>query len=248
MDNPHQTVLVMGHPGHELLVHHWIERTHCLRVFALTDGSGSNGRARTANTKAVLASAGAQIGEPFARLSDRHWYEQILAGNLAPFEQAAHAIAAHLSEPSALLVCDAVEHFNPMHDLAAVVGYLSGRLASRRNQHISWATFPIEFARIDTPIADIRLDADAVSRKNLAIESYPALSAEVRRIRHSSPHIRIDRELLFTLDVPACFPPRLEAEPYYERFARQRGFVNIITYRDHVLPLARRLIAAADAL
>jgi hypothetical protein len=44
---------MIAHPGHELRVHHWIERTRPL-VFVLTDGSGHTGVSRLASTTAVL--------------------------------------------------------------------------------------------------------------------------------------------------------------------------------------------------
>ena len=59
--------LVVAHPGHELRVHHWLERTAPV-VCVLTDGSGANGRSRIGSTLGLLRLAGADAGPIFPRM------------------------------------------------------------------------------------------------------------------------------------------------------------------------------------
>src|SRR2546423_11432914 len=63
------TALVIGHPGHELLLHGWLELTHPL-VFVFTDGSGRSKESRLASTTKILNQTGAKCGSIYGRLSD----------------------------------------------------------------------------------------------------------------------------------------------------------------------------------
>src|SRR3954452_4220641 len=91
------TALIIGPPGHELRVHHWIERTRPL-VFVLTDGSGHTGVSRLASTTAVLERAGATPGSVYGRLSDREVYRAILGGDVGLFAGLADELAAALDQ------------------------------------------------------------------------------------------------------------------------------------------------------
>src|SRR3954447_2801474 len=115
------TALIIGHPGHELRVHHWIERTRPL-VFVLTDGSGHTGVSRLASTTAVLERAGATPGAIYGRLSDPEVYRAILDGNVDLFAGLAAGPAAALAGGGiGCAAGDAVEGFNPGHDACRLV-------------------------------------------------------------------------------------------------------------------------------
>ena len=62
-------LLVVGHPGHELMVHGWLEAARPL-VMVLTDGSGHAGVSKYASTAALMARAGATPGPIFGRFTD----------------------------------------------------------------------------------------------------------------------------------------------------------------------------------
>ena len=75
---PH-AALVMAHPGHELRIHGWLERTRPL-PFVLTDGSGHTSSSRLASTTRVLTAAGAQpAGVLYGQLTDREVYQALRA-------------------------------------------------------------------------------------------------------------------------------------------------------------------------
>ena len=114
-------ILVVAHPGHELLLHRWMEVAKPL-VFALTDGSGSGAVGRSDQSKVIIEATGASIGPVFGPHPDKFWYAAILEGNIAPFAQVIDAIAASCrADPPVLVVSDPVEYFNPVHDLCSVV-------------------------------------------------------------------------------------------------------------------------------
>src|SRR5437868_6155828 len=113
--------LVIAHPGHELRVHHWVERARPI-TFILTDGSGYANGSRIASTTAVLARAGARRGAIFGPMSDRELYQAILAGHHHVFAPLVEKLALELRrERVSYVVGDAVEGFNPGHDVCRLL-------------------------------------------------------------------------------------------------------------------------------
>src|SRR5437764_3675623 len=109
--------LVIAHPGHELRVHHWLERARPF-TFILTDGSGYANGPRIDSTTAVLARAGARRGAIFGPMSDRELYQAILAGRYHVFAALVERLALELRRAGvSYVVGDAVGGFNPGHDV-----------------------------------------------------------------------------------------------------------------------------------
>src|SRR5947209_8011263 len=116
-----RAALVLGHPGHELLVHGWLEVTQPL-VFVLTDGSGRSNQSRLASTTKILNQAGAKLGSIYGRLTDAVAYAAILNHEFDLFV----GIAENLCEEFAVqrigcVAGDACEGYNPMHDVCRLV-------------------------------------------------------------------------------------------------------------------------------
>ena len=116
-----RTALVIGHPGHELRVHHWLERVRPV-TFVLTDGSGHTDRSRIGSTTQVIERAGAARGAIYGALSDRALYQAILRADHALFAQLAQELAAALQqERVTCVVGDAAEGVNPGHDVCRLL-------------------------------------------------------------------------------------------------------------------------------
>src|SRR5947209_6163642 len=114
--------LLVAHPGHELLLHGWISRNRPV-VHILTDGSAHSAEAHLGMTAALLREAGARAGTIFGRLSDAEAYTMILERNVALLGSLVADLAHTLQkEQPAILVCDAVEGYNPVHDLCRLIG------------------------------------------------------------------------------------------------------------------------------
>src|ERR1700704_2226519 len=114
-------VLIVAHPGHELRLFDWMERERPL-VFILSDGSGGAQSSRLDYSVSAIRGAGATLIESSGQRSDREWYAAILAGDIAAFTQAADAIvAAALTMHAPLVVSDAADGYNPLHDLCQAV-------------------------------------------------------------------------------------------------------------------------------
>lgn len=238
-------LLIVAHPGHELLLHHWLERAHPI-VCALTDGSGGRAQDRSSRSRTIVERTGAQVGPVFAAATDREWYRAILAGDRRPFDDAAAQIAdVCRAQGVTQVVADSLEFFNPMHDLCSGLAQnVSMRLQG--SGAIELLTYPIE--RHDmvsaTPDHTYALDAAALQRKLAAAAEYHELTTEVERRRIRAIE-RLASERLFSVEIHRVWPRLSPEEPFYEKFGREmvaRGrYAELITYANHVRPLAAML-------
>jgi hypothetical protein len=247
-------VHIMAHPGHELLLHHWMERTRPV-VVALTDGSAARGVDRRASSERTIRLAGAEVGPFFGAASDRDWYDAILAGDLRPFRRTSERIAQLCIERDiAMLMVDPVEFFNPVHDLCAAIGQHVAFTLKRQGASPRLFDYEIEQrgARRVAPKWTLGLDAGAIDRKLAAAAQYRELAEEVERVRRKSDPAVYSVERIFEVDPGALWPLTLDAEPFYEHVGRQRvangTYRQLITYQDHVRPLAVALAGGSTSV
>lgn len=247
-------VLVVAHPGHELRVHGWLEQARP-DVHVLTDGSGHGPQARLASTTQVLDRTGARRGGVYGRCSDRDLYAAMLAGDLQVFVDLSHELAeAIVHAGGALVACDAIEGYNPSHDVCRLVtGAAVAIAANRLGRAIPAYDFPL-VGRPDVCPEPLRasalrseLDDEALARKLAAAESYPELRDEVRTaLEQAGPDaFRVECLRPHQPDDLAAF----ESEPpFYERHGRKRVaegvYRDVLTFREHVRPIAEALEVA----
>jgi hypothetical protein len=245
-----RTVLLMAHPGHELLLHHWMER-HRPTVFALSDGSGSLGIPRVERSKHVIEAGGAKVGSIFGLLPDAAWYEAIATQDVAPFIQVVKSIAMAGDEMPQVIVSDSIEYFNPLHDLCCVLAHIVACQASARGsgfvQHLD---YPIEASSDRRPEMLLQLDQAALARKHAVIANYEGLRREVERRGAGMNLEDLGRETLHPARCLEMWPETLPFEPLYEKYGRMRVnsgvYHDVITYSGHVRPIAMRLIDQAS--
>src|SRR5258707_9486157 len=119
--NDRPAALVIAHPGHELRVYHWLSLARPL-VFVLTDGSGRAGKSRIHRTHEIVNSLHARPGSIYGRLSDAEIYSAILNGEIFLFVGLAEEMAEALLEGRVeYVVGDAIEGYNPAHDVCRLV-------------------------------------------------------------------------------------------------------------------------------
>lgn len=236
-----KTILILAHPGHELRVFHWMERT-TPEVYVLTDGSGGNQLARTSYSKEAIAAAGSEPGQAFGVMTDKQWYDAILARDITPFRRVANAVfKAAEGRPEVTIVADAVDGYNPVHDLTSAIGAaVAARLAAAGTDVTSLVSAAVPGVAGSEALT-VSLDAGARDRKTAAVSAYAPLADEARRIFEEAPE-SFAREVLMRQD----FDWPSEFEPHWEKFARDRvatgRYANPISYRDHVLPIARAIL------
>jgi len=247
-----RAILIVAHPGHELLLHHWLERAQPI-VCALTDGSGGRAHDRSGRSREIIKRTGARVGPVFALATDREWYRAILAGDRRLFDAAAVPIADLCrAEGATQIVADSLEFFNPMHDLCSCLAqHVARRLQDAGAGPVELLTYPIERPDLMTGRPDhvYTLDDAALERKLAAAAQYHELTTEVERRRLAAIE-NVASERLFAVDLHRAWPRRAPEEPFYEKFGREmiaRGtYAELITYEQHVRPLAAMLNGKED--
>lgn len=239
--------LIVAHPGHELRIYGWLERTRPL-VYVLTDGSGHGAEARIESTKRVLCRTHASAGSLFGRFSDRALYAAMLGRRFDVFLGLADELAAALVASGVeYVVGDAVEGYNPSHDVCRLIVDSAVRLAGT---HHAQGLLNFDFLLTGPPNTCpeelraraiwIRLDDDALERKLEAAHSYPELAGEVEAAlaQYGREPFRVECLRPVRVSPPDDRPAGL---PFYERHGEKRVaegvYAEVLRYRDHVLPL-----------
>ena len=240
--------LVIGHPGHELRVFHWLETVRPV-VFVFTDGSGGSGHSRLPSTTRILDQVGASKGSFYGALTDSEIYQAILNRDFDLFIKLARELARFLMDETVSYVAgDSAEGYNPTHDICRLVICAAVDLANRSRVN---AVKDFDFqltgaANGNSANHDLRIELDdnAFARKMDVARSYSGLEAEVNNA------LNTNSELAFRIE---CLRPvgncrdifSRDAKPYYEEYGEKRvaegKYGEVIRYREHVLPLAEAL-------
>jgi hypothetical protein len=246
-------LLVVGHPGHELMVHGWLEAARPL-VMVLTDGSGHAGVSRLPSTAALLARAGATPGAVFGRFTDVQLYRLLLDRRTAVFadlaEELADAICLH---EIAVVAGDDAEGFNPTHDVCRLIIDAAVSTARARtgrpvaNTAFALMDAPVRSARPGgSPSSILTLSDAALERKLGAALGYPEMAAEVAAARARCGDEAFRVETFRHVSECEVWTPG-EVPPDYERYGRQRVeegvYPEVICYEQHMRPLAELLNA-----
>jgi len=182
-----RAALVVAHPGHELCVHGWLETARPV-VFLLTDGSGHSGQTRVASMTEIITATGARPGTVYGRFADLTIYKALLAREVDLFVRITEELAEALAlERIDYVTGDAIEGYNPIHDLCRLVINAAVQLVNRTGQtQVENFDFSL-MRRPDACPENLRagaiwfhLDDDAFTRKLTAMRAYPELADEVR--------------------------------------------------------------------
>jgi hypothetical protein len=234
-------VLIIAHPGHELRLFDWMERERPL-VFILSDGSGGAQSSRLDYSVAAIRSAGATLIEGSGQRSDREWYAAILAGDIPAFTKTANAIAAAaLTTQTPLVVSDAADGYNPLHDLCQAIASAVAARSARDSKARKFLVSPATADAMGTRSIAWKLADESVRRKRLAISANTPLAEESARLLAEAPDALDTEQLLVpTFDWPENWTPEWEA--FGRKRVKEGRFAAPITYRDHVLPIAKALL------
>jgi len=239
--------LVVGHPGHELRVFGWMCQSRP-RVYVVTDGSGRSQVSRLASTACLLDRAGAGRGEVFGVVSDAEVYRAILEGRTSLFLEILEALStSFVSNEIDGVAGDAIEGFNPTHDLcramlnAAVV--LAERATGKRIANYEFCLTEWEqncAAPHDSRCVHLWLEDELLNRKLEAAESYSELRDEVQKALAQRGKEYFRTECLRKVpEVPDELPS--SSKPFYETWGERRvaesEYHRVIRYREHVRPI-----------
>src|SRR5262245_22036197 len=233
-----KAAVVVAHPGHELMVHHFME-LHQPLYFCLTDGSGGAAQPRMDSTARLLQSVGATAGSIYGRLADREIYQLLLDHKVNVFVELCDELARSLIDGGITIIAgDAIEGFNPIHDVCRA---LIDGAAARAGRAKSY-----EFSLDETPRAApgalrLALDDDALQRKLEAARAYPESGREVEWALERFGAARFADEFLNPSSMEAKVAEFAAARPRYETYGQVRvhegRYRDVIRYGEHVLPV-----------
>lgn len=246
--------LIVAHPGHELRLHRWLELARPT-VCVITDGSGRTQRSRLASTTRVLQQAGARPGRVYGCCSDAELYAALLTGDIALVDGILRAIVDELVALDVdIVVADALEGFNPSHDLcrfivnAAVVRV--ERETGRRLKNFDFLLDGNPEAGAAPSAVRVELSEADLARKLSVADGYPELRAEkdAALARYGTAPFRTEL-LRLVADHRQGLDGMPDEPPYYELFGEQQvragHYRDVIRYREHVLPIVHRLWSGA---
>lgn len=249
MADREKAAVVVAHPGHELVVHRWME-LHRPLYFCLTEGSGGAGSARIGSTDRLLQRIGATRGPIHGRFSDKEAYRLLLDGRADVFVALVHELAESLDGADVTSVAgDAMEGFNPVHDVCrALIDAAVALIATRRGRVLRNYEFSLhDGAGTDALVVD--LDPQALDRKIAAAREYPEMRDEVDAAlaragvaAFSSERLGLSSRLAKMSEFAVTPPPY---EGYGERRVGEGRYREVIRYRQHVLPILTALEAVA---
>ena len=252
-----RAALFIAHPGHELIVHGWLELVRPF-VFVLTDGSGRTNQSRLKSTTEILNQTGAKLGSIYGRLTDNAAYSAILDREFDLFIRLAKELAeAFIAERIDYVAGDAAEGYSPTHDVCRLIIKAAVKIAYQRTgQRVANFEFPL----VRPPDADraplhpddiwLQLDDEAFARKLASAKGYAALTSEVLAAlsRESADAYRI--ECLHRVDA-SCDTRGWNGErPFYEDHGEKQVaagyYQRVLRYHQHIEPLAAALSCYAE--
>jgi hypothetical protein len=239
--------LVVAHPGHELRLFGWLTSARPI-VFVLTDGSGHSGESRLHRTTEILNHAGARTGSIYGRVTDGEVYQAILQLKADFFLQMTMELASALvAEKITLVVGDAIEGYNPVHDVCRLMINGAVRIARSKNYSIENYDVVLTDRVANLPAADdvtINLDAQTLSLKIDTAGNYSAIAADFAAIVETEGLASLKTEYLRRVlddSVGYEFVNRPSYELHGEKQVAAGYYEQVLRYREHMLPLAEAL-------
>ena len=263
-----RSLLVISHPGHELRLYGWIDQAQPL-ICILTDGSGGDSKPRLDKTLDILHTLGSKTGPIFGEFSDRGIYEEILHHRFDLFDILCERLARLIiARDIDTVVSDAMEGYNPTHDLCEVLTQVAVAIANGgRNGATRHYTFPlmgdprqppVGGPGVKTPRATtchtIELTPVRFKHKLEMIRSYAdsaggKLREEVKEAFRTYGEYAFTREYLFIAaeQREVLEPDMTQAKPFYETYGEKQvaagRYPCVIRFRQHIAPIMDRLYA-----
>ena len=257
-------LLVIAHPGHELRVYGWVAQARPW-VCILTDGSGSDGVPRIEHTLAILKALGASTTPICGEISDRRIYEYFLKQESAPLEAIGRRLAQLiLEEEIDTVVSDGIEGYNPVYDLCDLLTRAAVATAANTGRPCRHYTIPLMGDPRKPPhspaseVREIDLSPALFQRKLQVIREYadlsgPAFKQEIEATIRNFGQQALAREYLFPATPQDRWELPFEQEkPFYETYGERQvaagRYQSVIRFREHFLPIAKRLSMLSPAL
>jgi hypothetical protein len=249
------SVLIISHPGHELLCHGWLE-TARPTVYCLTSGGGSSKTGRKQRSIDLIEATGSLTGASFGQWSDEEIYGFMLRLDVQPLVEWVRQIQADLSRTATqvMMIGDMLEGYSPTHDLCRHAIDCIAELSSihpQLNLSLQLAGKPSPDPVPGFPLGHTHsIDSDSTRRKIEACRRYYELQQEVDERIRNIPETFFSHEFFYvSSDLPylAYDPAR---PPYYEQYGQMRvsegKYDHVISFEANIRPMVAKLRQALD--
>jgi hypothetical protein len=246
---------IFSHPNHEGAVLGLVQRLRPYLVF-LTDGGGER---RVNETRRALADVGLLDRAQFLDCTEQSFYDALLDRNADFFlEQVKRVRAALENLAPAHVFCDAVEFYNPVHDVSLPI--VRAALEGLGRTQVFEVPLIYQQPGSEERYAIQRLPESEAERAH-ELELTPAelgaklrcrsavyhmLRAQLPQLEQLSPE-DLAREVVAEAR-PGLVQPGASRVLRYEwrgeRLRESGAIERVITYRDHYAPVASALLAA----
>jgi hypothetical protein len=196
----------------------------------------------------------AQRGSIYGRFSDQTIYEAMLSANVRVFVKLAEELADEfLREHIQYVVGDAMEGYNPTHDLCRIVLDAAVRIAQ---QNIGHRIDNFDFSLVESPgpwssrspedgVVRIELNENMIANKLGAAYAYGELALEVKNAVEKKGIETFKVECLRPADRSNIEQRFLQVPPFYERYGEGQVaagyYQKVIRYHDHLRPISEAL-------
>jgi len=245
-----ESVLIIAHPGHELLCYGWLEAAKP-KVYCLTSGGGSSKIGRKQRSIDLIEATGSSISASFGQWSDWEIFDFVLSLDIEPLAEWIRLIQSDISQAATqvMMIGDMLEGYSPVHDLCRhainciaelssipTQDNLSLQLNGKPSPH-PFPGFPVGFCH--------SCDMLATRRKVEAATHYYDLKEEVEvRIRHTPAHFFSNEFFYQTSDLPYLAYSSTRP-PYYETYGRMRvaegKYNQAIGFEANIRPMIAKL-------
>ena len=227
-------------------------------VFVLTDGSANRGFAVSDHSRKVLTERGIAIGSVFGAYPDRVFYEHIRKLDFSFFRGLASLLSEELADESVETVAgDAIEGFNPTHDLCRLIinaGILVAN--SRRKTPLKNLDFALDGPVFDpahigrTDLVTMKLSKDETDEKIRVARGYPGIQSDIDRAIKAFGEHTFAEECLRPTGLERLYQQLHDQKPAYERYGEERvrdGLYSfVIRYTEHLQPIQKDLASWTD--
>ena len=242
------SLLVFSHPNHEIAVLSAIEAVKPVIVY-LTDGGHET---RVSETKQALSRLGALENAFFLNYSEASFYAAILGRDAGFFREVRARLSGSVSGRDIdAIFCDAVEFYNPVHDMALPIASRPGDavplfeiplIQQDDARGIRMLTAPAGVEAFDYPLSDAQV------AKKLAFlgEIYTNLNRYLAGLDGAAAGYALHEGYFLARRLPIA--PPADGEIRYDQRGKllvQSGqYVEAITYAGCYLPLVTALLDA----
>lgn len=246
-----RTVLILSHPNHELPVMGLVRHLNP-RIIFLTDGGGEKRVAQSRKGLEKNADNAVFINTP-----ENDLYKALLAKDSNFFLDLARVVIHNLGGMPDRIFCDAVEFYNPVHDISLP---LSMYVARKMHANVPIYEIPLVYQKVASPESyevqrapkaqkarEIRWklpEEHRVDKMDCWTNAYTILSSTMSSIV-PYPEVTSAIETVFTSDSPLREPGPDHVLRYERRGAlrRELGEVSeVITRKNHYFPTIAPLL------